>query len=394
MINSHTTMREKNVHMVLSEIINNPEISRAEISKNTQLNKATISEIVRELIDTQYVVETGIGRSSAAGGRKPILLKINKKAGISLSFDIRYDNLTYMVNYLNGQIIKEYSKTVEINKDNIVDLIRTVVKQVKDDVIKTPYGIIGITIAIHGITSENKILFTPSYDLDKIDLAQQLIEKLKIPVYIENEANLAALAEASMDNTHENLITCSIHTGVGAGIIINEKLYRGFEGRSGEIGHTTLYPDGLKCACGNFGCIEQYCSQKAVLKFYREQKDDEDLTIVDLVKGFNKDEAVAVKIIEDFAKNLGIGLSSLMGMYGPEIVYISSLLINRLPIIIDLIEKQLENTMYNKVPIALSKFYNQPSLFGATVMNIQKFLEVDAIKVSDQYKGELIKKNG
>src|SRR5699024_1178787 len=99
----------------------------------------------------------------------------------------------------------------------------------------------------------NKILFTPYYDLSGIDLVKQLKDKLDIPIYLENEANLAAMAESSLNNLHKDIVNFSIHTGIGAGVIIDGKLYRGFEGRGGEIGHTTLYPGGLQCPCGNKG---------------------------------------------------------------------------------------------------------------------------------------------
>lgn len=389
MLNNHTSMREQNIKNILSEIINCPEISRAEISKNTKLNKATVSEIVRQLIEEHYVIETGIGNSSSVGGRKPILLKINKKAGISLSFDIRFDRLSYMTSYLDGQVISVISESRVINKNNVIEIILDIVNQVKNEVIQTPYGIFGISIAIHGIISNNDIIFTPHYDIDKIDLARELEDKLKIPIFIENEANLVALAEASLDNTHKDLVACSMHTGVGAGIIIDEKLYKGFEGRSGEIGHTTLYPNGLECPCGNTGCVEQYCSEIAVLSFYREAKSDNELVLTDLVTDYQNNDEIAISIIEEFSKNLSISMINLMGMYGPEIIYINSSLVNQIPSIIDDVRSHLQSTIYNRVPIELSKIYDYASLFGATVMNIQFFLGIEAIKVPDHHSTKL-----
>lgn len=393
MLNSRSTIREQNEHIVLTEIINNPEISRAEISKNANLNKATVSEIVRKFIDEEIVIETGIGASSTSGGRKPILLKINKRAGISLNFDIRYDKISYMATYLDGETILLTSETRKINKENVVSIIEEIVNKfirTSSFLKKTPFGLIGIAIAIHGIISENKITFTPYYDLDQIDLAKELNQLLDLPIYIENEANLSALSEASLDTQHKNLITMSIHTGVGAGIIIDEKLYRGCEGRSGEIGHTILYPNGMKCPCGNYGCLEQYCSETAVLRFYREREQNDCLTIEDLIKNFHNDEKNAVQIIEDFAKNLSIGLINLIGSYGPDVVYISGSLTSKMPSIINMINRHLSSTIYQNAPIKVSKIASHASLYGATVMNIQNFLDVEAIKVDQKYSFELM----
>ena len=376
MLRNFSSMREQNTHAILSQIINHPEISRAEISKQTHLNKASVSEIVRNLIDEQYVVETGIGKSSTAGGRKPILLKINKKAGYSFSFDVRYDKLSYMVTYLNGEVFISESVDMNIDQSNIVSVVENIVRNFQQTMENSPFGIIGIAIAIHGVVSDNKIIFTPYYDLSQLDLASELEKRLQLPIYLENEANLTALAEASMDATHKNLVSVSIHTGVGAGIIIEEKLYHGFEGRSGEIGHTTLYPDGIPCPCGNKGCLEQYCSQSSVLNTYRNTMKNERLTIDNLIIDYQNGERIAVEIINEFAKNLSIGLTNLMGTYGPEVIYINNKIIKEIPTIIEKIHEHLDHTLYKNIPVEISQVAQQASLYGATAMNIQNFLGV------------------
>lgn len=382
MSSNHSLIREANVHLIISQIINNPGISRSEISNKTGLNKATVSEIVKKLISESYVVETGTGTASTSGGRKPILLSVNKKSGISISFDIRFDEISYMINYLNGEILEVKSHELIIDKNNIIKIIEDIVLKAKSETKDTPFGIIGITIAIHGIVSNNNIIFTPYYDLSEIDLAKNLEQKLNLPIYLENEANLAALAEATLDKIHTNLICCSIHTGIGAGIIIDKKLYHGFEGRSGEIGHTTLYPSGIQCPCGNKGCFEQYCSQTAILNFYRKSKQDSLLTLQELVDDYRDGDFVAHKIIEEFSKNLSIGISNLMGTYGPEVIYINSELIKNLPIILNNIQDHLNQTIYKKTTVEISKIINKSSLYGATVLNIQNFLDVDSLKLS------------
>lgn len=382
MISNHSLMQETNVNLVISQIINNPEISRSEISNHTGLNKATVSEIVKKLIAESYVVETGTGNASTSGGRRPIFLRINKKSGISISFDIRFDKISYMINYLNGEIIEVQSYETISDKNNIIKNIEKIVLKTKEKMSDIPFGVIGIAIAIHGIVSDNHIFFTPYYDLSEIDLAKNLEEQLGIPIYLENEANLAALAEATLDNVHTNLICCSIHTGIGAGIIIDKTLYRGFEGRSGEIGHTTLYPGGIQCPCGNKGCFEQYCSQSAILNFYRKSKQDSLLTLDDLVSDYLNGDFVAMKIIDEFSKNLSIGITNLMGSYGPEVIYINSDLVKMLPVIIQNIQEYLDQTIYKGTHVEISKIIRKSSLYGATVLNIQNFLGVDSLKLS------------
>jgi len=271
---------------------------------------------------------------------------------------------------------------MNIDSSNIISVIKNLVLSFQESITDIPFGLIGITVSVHGIISDNKIVFTPYYDLFQIDLASELENEVNIPVYLENEANLSALAEDTLDTTHHNLITCSIHTGVGAGIIIDEKLYRGHQGRSGEIGHTTLYPDGIQCPCGNEGCLEQYCSQTALLSFYQEAHQNNQLTLNDLVNDFQKEDVTAVKIVENFAKNLSMGMVNLMGTYGPEIIYINSHISRELPIIIDWVREHLSETLYTNISIKNSEVTGNASLFGATVMNIQNFLEVNSLHLS------------
>ncbi|GAB2490017.1 ROK family transcriptional regulator [Alkalibacterium psychrotolerans] len=376
------SIRENNSLLVLSEIINRPEVSRAMISELTGLNKATVSEIVRRLIKDNYVIEIGPGKSTSVGGRRPIQLTVNKKAGVSLSFDVRYDRISYLATYLDGEKIEYTVQEKEMNKDNIVETITSTVNKAKDEIGDIPFGIIGVTVSIHGIVDHNKIEFTPYFNLNEVDLASDLEESLNLPIHLENEANLSALAESAFDNEHQNIISFSAHTGIGAGIILGGKLYRGHKGRSGEVGHTILYPNGKACPCGNQGCLEQYCSTKAILKRFQGLKGDTSLTFDDLINSYHKKESPTLNLILQFAKDFGIGLMNVIGNYDPEVVYINSELLEEIPELISLLNHYLSMTIYKEVAIKQSLLGKKASLYGATVLNLQEFLHVENVEFS------------
>lgn len=382
MFRMKNSIRENNSILVLSEIINQPEISRAMISELTGLNKATVSEIVRRLIDDNYVIEIGPGKSTSSGGRRPIQLTVNKKAGVSISFEVRYDRISYLITYLDGEKIEYTIEEKEMNKDNIVDFITDVVDEVNDSIGDIPFGIIGVTISVHGIIHDNIIEFTPYFDLDQIDLVSLLNERLDTPIHIENEANLSALAEAAFDNEHKSLVSFSAHTGIGAGIILDGKLHRGNKGRSGEVGHTVLYPNGTSCPCGNQGCLEQYCSTKAIVRKFRILKGDPSLSFDDLIDSYHQKDSSTLNMILQFAKDFGIGLMNVIGNYDPEIVYINSELLEEIPELISLLQHYLSMTIYKNVPLKQSILGKKASLYGATVMNLQEFLHVDNVEFS------------
>ena len=378
MIADKYTIREQNEAIVLTNIINNSEISRSAVSKSTGLNKASISEIVKKLMNDQLINETGIGNASSAGGRKPIMLQLNKLAGVSLGIDLGYDYVSSMLTYLNGEIVKEKIITgTLITKENAIDIIKDIIESYTNLATELPYKIIGVTVAIHGIVFENNILFTPYYNLDKIDLFKELSNIIDIPIHLENEANLTALAESTFSSKKNNLVSVSIHSGIGAGIVMNGSLYCGLNGRSGEIGHMTLYPHGLDCPCGNHGCFEQYCSEKSIVNQFRFLKNDPSLSINDLVFSFEQNDEQSLALINTFIGNLSIGINNLIATYGPEIIYINSSLTRKIPGILPTVNNRLVTSFNKNTPLYESQLGTKASLFGATALSIKKFLRVE-----------------
>lgn len=378
MIADKYTIREQNEAIVLTSIINSSEISRSAVSQNTGLNKASISEIVKKLINDKLINEIGIGNGSVSGGRKPILLQLNKKAGVSLGIDLGYDYVASMLTYLNGEIIKEKRSTgTLITKENVVQIIQDIIQSYTDLASELPYQIVGVAIAIHGIVFENNILFTPYYDLDKTDLLKELSKITTIPIYLENEANLTSLAESTFSTKKNNLVSVSIHSGIGAGIIMNGSLYCGRNGRSGEIGHMTLYPNGLACPCGNHGCFEQYCSEKSIVNQFRSIKKDVSLSIDDLVHEYKNNDEQSLALINKFIENLSIGINNLIATYGPEIIYINSSLTRKIPEILPAVKDSMVSSFNKNTPLFESQLGTKASLLGASALATKKFLRVE-----------------
>lgn len=382
MLISRNTVREENEQRVIQIINQQPNISRVELSHKTGLTKATISSIVNQMVDSRLILEIGAGSSSSVGGRKPILLKINKKAGISLSIDLGYNYIYAMSTFLDGEIIEETKNNILITKENVVSEIKDILAYFERNSPETSHGIIGLSIAIHGIVYKNKILFTPYYNLSEIDLYTELSEDIPIPIYIENEANLSALGEKSCYFTESNLVSISIHSGIGAGIIINNELYHGREGKSGEIGHTILIPDGKICPCGNKGCLEQYSSEENIIKEYNKIKKEEHLTLFDLKRNFYEHEKEADYILQIFSSFIAIGVNNVITSFGPDKVYLNSILIQEIPEILTYIQNNLVSTLNKNIPVVISSLGERATLLGATALNLQKFFNITSVKLA------------
>jgi predicted NBD/HSP70 family sugar kinase len=264
LIHSKYTIRENNEATVLNAIISQKEISRAELSVHTGLNKASMSSITKKLLEDELIHEDRIGDAARIGGRKPIMLTFNGKAALTLSVDIAPNYVEGLIAYVDGKVLYEAEiKGIKVSAENALSHITELVEKLMQHAEETPHGIIGLCVAIHGLVDQEEIVFTPNYTLQS-DLKVQLEDVYPFYVHLENEANLAALGEYTFGSISDSVVSLSIHTGIGAGIVENGKLRTGKKGIAGEIGHSILYPDGRKCPCGNEGCFEQYASHQAI----------------------------------------------------------------------------------------------------------------------------------
>ncbi len=369
-------IRKANIVEILNLLFNKPNISRIDISKLINLNKASVSEIISLLVESEIVSEIGTGNGSSSGGRKPILLKLNEKAGLSLGIDLGTNYVGYLLTDLNKNIIAyEHYETV-VNRDNVVNLVVNIISSLENYIGEYKYGLIGVSLAIHGRVYNDSIKFTPYYDLDKINLKEELTKVLpNISFHLENESNLAAIGE--FENSEEKLknsIVINVHSGIGSGIIINEKLYTGFEGRSGEIGHMVLIPNGKKCPCGNRGCFEQYCSIPALLEEFNNISNLKVKTVKDLCELYNSNNKEAIDIVSNNIELMAIGITNIFNLFAPDNIFIHSELIDYIPEYLNLINDKINSIFSKDVTLLPNKLDGKSNLFGGIIRCIYDFL--------------------
>src|SRR5699024_167115 len=214
-------VKKINKSIVLHCIEEKGPISRAEISKATSLNKATVSTMVSELIKDNFVNEIGMGKSS--GGRKPVMLYFNYHAGYSIGIDLGVNYILAILTDLKGTIVEEISEPLNgTDQETIIQQMNHVIERLVHIAPKSPYGIVGIGIGVPGsVNKEGTILFAPNLDLDQIQLKQIIEHKFAIPTIVENEANAGVYGEQKYGSGKniDTLIYVSIGIGIGTGII-------------------------------------------------------------------------------------------------------------------------------------------------------------------------------
>ncbi|MCG7339157.1 ROK family transcriptional regulator [Staphylococcus sp. ACRSN] len=372
---------DDNERQVLQQIFNNRYISRVQISKNLEINKATISNLLNRLKHKKLVTEVGQGDSTKSGGRKPILLEVNKDFGYTISIDIAYYSLEILYSYFDGETMKHQSIPLKSNKmSDILEMIKQYVDT--EDYYKTEFGLLGVAISVHGIVNEQQeIIDLPFHDLEDISIIEAIKQVTNVPVILENEANLSAIYERDYQGNLEinNLISLSIHKGIGAGLIIDKKLYRGNAGQAGEIGKTLITnfstdePTYLK--------IEDLCSQEAIIQYLTKQLNIT-MTVDKVKKHYVEGDYIVTQSLELFCKRIAVLVHNLNSQMNTEMIYINCPLINEIPELLEKIKRVSCKFNPNNNNIAITSNVKYATLMGASIAITQQILDIQDIKLN------------
>ena len=371
LIGSQELIRDINTQLVLNMIMSKGPISRATIATNLGLTKATISAIVQILLDKSLVLEVGSGDTKK--GRKPILLELNKDCGYVISLDLSSEYITVLTANLKGEncFLKRYPNNA--SREKILDTLANIISDTIALAPDSHYGIIGITLAVHGVVNNNKVVFLPYSPYEGIDFAAYLEDTFNLPVIVENEANLSALGEWAYSFPKENLLNISIHSGIGLGIIMNNQLITGQDGYAGEFGHTIIEADGRQCPCGNRGCLEQYASERILLKELSTLKNTK-VTAEDFAVLYSQGDPDALKVMTTFTKYISIGINNLLHTFNPDTIVINSSFTMFFPDVCEDITNRLQNTMNKYCHLVPSKLQDTSILLGGVYLCSRNFL--------------------
>ncbi|WP_042221577.1 ROK family transcriptional regulator [Oceanobacillus manasiensis] len=385
-----TLVKQINKSIVLSTIEKKSPISRAQISKETGLNKATVSNLVSDLIADELVNELGQGQSS--GGRKPVMLYFNTHAGYAIGLDLGVNYILAVLTELSGEIVEEISVPLSgKDAEHVIQTLSSLVSTLIGKAPQSPYGVVGIGIGAPGIVDpEGHILFTPYLELSEVNLKQILEEKFNIPTVIDNEANTGALGEHlyGAGKNAINLIYVSVGIGIGTGIIMNGQLYKGATGISGEMGHLTIEVNGRKCSCGNRGCWELYASESALLKEAKKMelfKKDDSITLESIESEAKKGNKDVLRLLHSIGEYNGIGLANIINTFNPDMLIIGNRMArfenwitNPIKSVLD---ERLSSFHRNSVNLKISSLGKYSNALGASAIVSSRFLDINRVEV-------------
>ncbi|MDF2787969.1 MAG: nagC 1 [Neobacillus sp.] len=376
-------IKKINRSIIISKIIEHGMISRADLAKITGLNKATISVQAAELIAEALIIETHQEHKNL--GRRPIMLSINQQAGYSLGIDLDNRVITFTLSDLSGTSVDTQSIEIDASDYNLIlELLVKRIAHYKKRCSHAPYGLIGAVIGIHGIVNNDEsIYFVPHHQWHNKNLKADLQNETGINVYIENNANLCSFAEIVYKHYQsENLLSVSLYSGIGLGIMVNSKLLKGCDGYAGEIGHMIIVPDGLPCRCGNHGCWEQYASESSFLKQLSKSHHKEYVSYDEVYHWLGEEDPATNKLMKDYIKFLSYGLNNIINLYNPEILVINSELLRLYPNALEEIKAHLTSTVGQYRKLEISEFGKHACSMGACALAIKNFLDVKELSLA------------
>src|SRR6187431_2876185 len=271
------TIRDINRQIVLNYVREREPISRAEIARETELQRSTISAIVEDLKTEGLVEEVGEGEST--GGRRPTLLKLRAAGPIALGVSITPTCTTIATSDLAGRVIDQEEFLTDGDKTlgQMIDVVQAFTERYKG-------SIEGVGVSLPGLVdpSTGTALYIPYFLWRDLPISEMISNAAGVPVVIDNDANAVALAELWFGrpevNDARDFILVLVAEGVGTGIIFDGQVYRGQQGAAGEFGHMVIGTNApVPCSCGNRDCWEAFSSEGAAKARYLKLSEEENV---------------------------------------------------------------------------------------------------------------------
>ncbi|MCQ1996369.1 ROK family transcriptional regulator [Arthrobacter sp. zg-Y1171] len=321
---SQSALRERNRQRIIQALLASGPLTQAELSRQTGLSRATVSNIVGDMSDRQLVIT----EPTTSSGRRALSVRLNESGAVAAGIDIGRRHVRVILASLGHRIMQEESIQLPLGHsaaegmDAAAALLARLLRRQGVDrsaVLGAGVGIPGPIDRRTGTVVQGAIL--PEWV--GINMREDLADRLGVPVYIDNDANLGALAEVTWGphGCSENLIFIKVASGIGAGLVINGSLYYGNVGITGEIGHATIFDQGLICRCGNRGCLETIASTSIMIELLSRASNGTVTTADILSRAAGKDPAT-LRVIDDAGVAVGRAAANLANTLNPELIII------------------------------------------------------------------------
>ncbi|CAN5467033.1 ROK family transcriptional regulator [soil metagenome] len=334
-------VREHNLSLLLDLLVTGEPRSRARLAEETGLNRTTVSSLVAELIERQLIRETAVERPGAVG-RPAQMLTPDPTCWVGVGLEVNVQHLAVSVRDLTGATRAESL----LRRDNgrspahdtlaaLVALYRQVLQPLRTEGVRPAGAVLGVPGLVDDAAGELHVAPNLGWPgVPVLEVLHQLLAPDDVPLAIDNDANLAVLAEMSdgVARGRRHIVYVGVDIGVGGAVVLDGVVHRGATGFAGELGHMPVTPDGPRCGCGRDGCLEAYVGQLAMLR--RAGKDvgdavgNSDLArqATDLASDAVRGDPAVLAMLAEAGHWLGFALSSMTNAFNPTTVVLGGLL--------------------------------------------------------------------
>ncbi len=389
-------VRKHNTAVILDCLRLQAPLSRADLSGKTGLNRSTVSSIVNELVQTGLVRETDLRKSKL--GRPGIPLELAPGGACAIGAEIGVDFVSILLADFVAQPIwrKRVTLDPDLNQMSFIERAGDLIQEALSQASTQGSSPLGIGVGVPGLVDieHGELMFAPNLRWSHVPLGQLLSKRFDLPVFVENDANAAALGEYYFGAAREveDFIYLSADIGLGGGIVLGGKLFRGSGGYAGEVGHIAVDPDGELCGCGRRGCWERLVSPRAVVRHIQAtlkngqdsmvrqltQGDFQAITFNHVIQAAEAGDSVALDALQDVGKWLGIGIANLVNTFNPELVILGGALALAsnilLPVIEATVREQSLEPSQHVLRIGTSVHRSEACVVGAAALVLDEIL--------------------
>jgi glucokinase-like ROK family protein len=321
-------LRERNCTLVIDALRRRGLASRSDLARMTGLSRTTVGSLVADLQACGLVVEESDGDRQPSRGRPPVFLRLDRSAGVAVGIDFDHDRVRVALADLSSEVLGEDCEEIDVDHSasdaidaavEIIEALRVAAGVGPDQLLAAGVGLPGPIDVRDGTVGSVTIL--PGWA--GVSARDLLARRLGLPVEVDNDANLGALAEVSFGAGRglSDVIYVRLGSGVGAGLLIRGRLHHGAAGLAGEIGHVQVNPDGVVCRCGNRGCLETVAAEGAIRALLRPARGHE-VSRREVLELVAAQDLGATRVVNDAGRAIGRVLADLCNALNPEAVIV------------------------------------------------------------------------
>ena len=390
---NHGSLRYQNITSILRLIYRDRPISRVELSRITGLNKATVSSLVAELVESGCVAFIGENPTERAG-RREVMIDIDPRKASAVSVEISIGNISVIAADFAGETFlrNDASFDPSFSTGKVIAKAAKMANRAAAEAEAVNGRVAAVSVAVPGAVEieTGVVLFAPNLGWRNVPILDSLRSKIDHPILVDNEASLAALGEHFFGAAKgfSEVLYISAGVGIGGGLIVEGNIHRGASGIAGEFGHMTVGLNGKTCACGKRGCWETVANQSALFAEFRRlaprTKPRDPSQIMDrILASAKRGETAGVGAIAFIAHSLAVGIDSLIKAFDPQRVVLGGSLSSLSEFLIPMISGELRERpifgLDHSADVVAAEFGPDAALKGGVARVIRSFLRTPTI---------------